>query len=352
MEGDFSLPMQTLPSNQPPHKPHPKPDSSFPHASLLLNSPFVGWTAQEDANLIWLLTSCPLTENSKTLISVFPGRSIQEIFQRYHEILGNKELSARVIKETGGDILSYKPVSYTRSEFCNLARLSEINGKCLPTQFLNSFPSLFHPARYAGSLMSTYNRLRNHGQNSYSYQNQLFQDFRQSIQSDIKNLPLESVQGFDDPEATLRKINHSETTFLSESLTSQNSIKNIQILIQKQMSKRTFGSLVGIGPPRYINKARTLIGRQSPKVQPDIDLSDLNLQSISRRHCFILFCSDFFFYLDVLAKNVIVNGIVFQKNTKVRLQNGDILDIGGAPFIFFENFDLLHSLRNINSESN
>lgn len=307
-------------------------------------SVFLGWTPAEDANLIWLLMSCPFTDHSKPIVSYFPFRAIQEIFQRYNEILESKELSQRVIKEANGDILTYKPIPWTKSEFCSLARLSDLNGKCLPSQFLASFPSLFHPARYAGSLLSTYNRLRNHGQNSYSIQNQIFQEFRSQIQKEIQGIKLESFPSLsEDPELALRNIIQSD-----ESLTSQsNSIFSIQTLIQKQMSKKTFAALVGIGSPRFLNRTKTSLGRSSPKIKPDIDLSDLNIQTISRKHCNINVCSDLNLYLEVLSKNVIINGVVFQRNAKIRLQNGDILDIGGAPFVFIENIELLTTLRQI-----
>ena len=116
--------------------------------------------------------------------------------------------------------------------------------------------------------------------------------------------------------------------------------------IQIPFRKNDFYALRGPGSPRIINKACCKIGRQS-LFNDDIDIciTNQNLKKLSRHHATINLTTDMNFYMTIFGSNAIVNGIVFEKGKIVKLNHGDIIDLGGYLFIFIENLTLMSTLR-------
>jgi hypothetical protein len=131
--------------------------------------------------------------------------------------------------------------------------------------------------------------------------------------------------------------------------TSELTIEGSTMKANEQMIGRDFGALVVAGPVRVLKKARMVFGRASPKWKPDVNVADLNLQSISRLHCTIALAVDLNLDVKCDGNSMIVNGSVFGKGSMVRLNDHDIIDYGGACFVFFENEALLEQLRSLKS---
>lgn len=304
------------------------------------------WTAEEDALCVWMCLSCPFSEFHKQQ-SALSGKTAKEIINRFTTILNDEALVQRVNNECHGDILSYKPVPWTVLETYSLIRLVHYNKRCVASAFLERFPTLFHPTRTPSNVSSFYEKLKQKDQSTIDTQNVLFKDYQDKIYQEVKGKELAEFPGEEDPVAAVTAIIKKE----NDDLTSQEeeakslSFDAIMAKVNDKWPKKCFAALVGHGDVRWINGTNIVFGRASPKCQPDIDLADLSLQSISRKHCAISLRTDLNFYLECIGAIVIVNGTVFKKGSFVKLHNKDVLDIGGAPFVFIENQSLMDALR-------
>ena len=305
------------------------------------------WTPAQDALCVWLCLSCPFSEFQKHQTALV-GKTAKEIVDRFKVIMEDESLMQRVNAECNGDILSYKTVPWTNLETFNLIRLVHYNKKCVATGFLEKFPTLFHPTRTPSSVSSNYEKLRQKDQASIESQKTLFKGFQDKISEAVKGVEPAPFPGVDDPVRAVSQLISEENDDLKEKEeeTKKMSFETITSKCNGKWPKNAFAALVGHGPIRWIKGTRIVFGRASPKCQPDIDLADLSLQSISRQHCAISIRTDLNFYLECIGAIVIVNGTVFKKGSVVRLHDRDVLDIGGAPFVFVENPTLMESLRN------
>jgi len=89
-----------------------------------------------------------------------------------------------------------------------------------------------------------------------------------------------------------------------------------------------------------LNKNRTVIGRISKniQIQPDIDLTELDVKQISSRPHAEITCSDGHFILQALrtTNGTFVNGMKLQPEQSWKLRDGDVIQFGfrGVKLIF------------------
>lgn len=304
------------------------------------------WTAAEDTLVVWLVLSCPFSEFQKQAVSL-SNRTPGEIIERFTVIMNDKALTDRVNHECNSDILSYRPVPWTTIETYNLVRLCHQNKHCAAAAFLERFPALFHPTRTPTTITAYEEKLRQKEQGTIESQNILWRQYQDDINKFIEKHDLVPFPGSDDPKTEVSEFMKQESDILlkQEEQAKNFSFDVITSRVQDKWTKKSFAALIGGTGVRYIESTNVVFGRASPKCKPDIDLADLKLQSISRRHCAIKLCTDLRFYIECLGAIVIVNGTIFKKGSVVRLHDKDIIDIGGAPFVFVENHSLMDALR-------
>lgn len=205
---------------------------------------------------------------------------------------------------------------------------------------------LFHPSRTASSLNAANVRLKTKEQASLEHQLQTFRECMKGISNEVKGHELCEFPGSANYlEEIERALNIDTSVTDKKAVAADENIESIRRRAAEKMTKRTFAALVGPGNIRLIEKCRVVVGRRSPKCTPDIDLSDLKLQGVSRLHCAISFATDLHFYLEVLSNTVIVNGVPLERGKFARLSDCDLIDVGGACFIFLENQSLIPQLR-------
>lgn len=303
------------------------------------------WSSNDDACVVWLCLSCPFSEFGKQ-ITILNERTPKEIVERFITILNSKELTERVNKECKNDILSFRQVPWTKEETYQLIRLCTENKKFNPRLFINKYPNLFHPSRTPSTLQTAYDKTKARGQATHDMQASIIKKFHDDISALVKSHELLPFPGLDEPNATINNIIKEETGVSTEKAeSSEFSYDVIAQRVAGRWTNKIFAALVGLGEVRMISSTRVVFGRASPKRRPDIDLADLNLQSISRLHCAITLRLDLNFYLQCIGPMVIVNGSVYMKDSIIKIKDRDVIDIGGAPFVFFENKDLLAQLR-------
>jgi hypothetical protein len=304
----------------------------------------VTWTPAEDAALVWLILCCPFTEFSRCWSRELPGKKPETAVPRFLEILASPDLVHRVNNDCRQDVICHKTAPWTRHEHLSLLRLVASNAHCNPVHFLKDFPMLFHPSRTSALLTSTNSRLSSKD-NCFESGVAQFREFVSKIREEaVGKEPATIELTVDDVEAVLAaEANPPDEPVPAAALT----VEGLRARANEQITPKDFGALVGAGPVRVLKKAKTVFGRGSPKCKPDVDLADLNLQSISRLHCTISLATDLHFYARCDGTVILVNGLVFGKGATVRLNDRDIIDIGGACFVFFENQALLEQLRSL-----
>jgi hypothetical protein len=203
---------------------------------------------------------------------------------------------------------------------------------------------LFHPSRTAAALTATNIRLRAKD-SSFEGTKAQFREWVSKIREEaVGKEPVEIDCTAEDVEQILAsEVKPVEEPAPVADLT----VDGMRARAKEALTAQDFGALVGPGAVRVFKKAKVSLGRASPKCRPDVDLADLNLQSMSRVHCTVWLATDLQFYVRCQGNVVIINGCIFEKGAVVRLKDRDTIDIGGACFIFFENQPLLQQLRNI-----
>ncbi|OHT01214.1 FHA domain containing protein [Tritrichomonas foetus] len=340
----------------------------------------IKWSQSDDAFVVWLLLCCPFSEFQRT-IPMLSNKRPEAIVSRFLEIINNPDLIARVNSECRNDIIGYKPIPWTRHENLSLIRLVHNNRKCNHSQFLLKYPMLFHPSRTASSLNATFVRLKSKDHSTISEQHNQFNASVEKIRDECQGLNLLPFPGIFDIGNSSTNDNKSDQSAYLESINNGSanpedeayrntikgeiekllafptkekddepqpdfSIETMRAKAYEKMNKRSFAALVTSGSVKLVEKCRTVFGRASPKCTPDVDLAEFNLQSISRIHCAISIATDLSFYAECIGSTVIVNGVSFSKGKFIKLNDGDMIDIGGAPFVFFENRELMNNLRN------
>lgn len=309
----------------------------------------IKWTPSDDAFVVWLLLCCPFSEFQRS-IPMLSNKRPETIVGRFLEIINNPELVQRVNSECKNDVIGYKPIPWTKHETLSLIRLVHNNKKCYQIQFLLKFPMLFHPSRTASSLNATFVRLKQKDHNTLSDQLSQFHSAVEKIREECKNLELLPFPGDkeiqDDPKSAIEKLLYPPKSETEEDTIQEYNIETFRQVANEKMTKKSFGALITSGSVKLVEKCRTIFGRASPKCSPDVDLAEFNLQSISRIHCAIFLAKDLNFYIECLGNMIIVNTCIFQKGSIIQIHDSDLIDIGGVPFVFFENLELVSNLRN------
>ncbi|KAK8887800.1 Microspherule protein 1 [Tritrichomonas musculus] len=310
----------------------------------------IKWTPADDAYVVYLLLCCPFTEFQRN-IPMLSNKCPKAIVSRFQEIISNPALIQKVNNECKSDIISYKSAPWTKHENLSLIRLVHNNKKCNHLQFLIKYPMLFHPSRTASSLNASFVRLKSKDHISLSDQLSQFNAAVEKIHEECKNLELLPFPGEselkEDPKTAIEKLLYPPKLEKEESTTQEYNIESFRQTANEKMSKKSFAALVTSGAVKLVEKCRTIFGRASPKCTPDVDLAEFNLQSISRNHCAIFLAKDLNFYIECLGSMIMVNTYIFQKGNIVQIHDTDLLDIGGVPFVFFENKELMENLRNV-----
>lgn len=312
------------------------------------SAPATQWSATDDAVVVWLMLCSPFSEFKRVVASLheLQNKRLESIIPRFLEIMDNPELVQRVNAECKGDIIGYRSATWTRHEQLSLLRLVRNNKKCSQQAFLTKFPTLFHPARSSATLNATYARLRG---KEGSFDNQLaqFESYCKAIHTEVEGKELLPFPGgFADPVAEVESVLAAERLDADvPTIEKDETFDAIRKRTADLMTQRTLACLVGEGNIRAIRKPKVMIGRSSPRCKPDIDLADLHLQSVSRNHCELFLAKDLKFYLTCHGNMVIVNGTIYKRGQTIRINEKDLIDIGGCVFVFMENLSLMQSLR-------
>jgi hypothetical protein len=110
--------------------------------------------------------------------------------------------------------------------------------------------------------------------------------------------------------------------------------------LRKQFQSNNIAALYGRRGVEMISKTAVTIGRATPQGKPDVDIGGYLMPGIARVHCRISLRSDMAFYLEVIGRDVVVNGNLFYNGQFVSLADSAIVDVVGIPLLFLENPDL------------
>lgn len=327
----------------------PEPPATPPGAPATAESGPV-WTGSEDAQLVWLLLVSPFSEFPRvlSLVRELQGKKPETFVSRFLEVLHNPELTQRAVSQCKPDVLCCRTAAWEKHEQLSLLRLAHNNKKCPLQVFMQRYPALFHPSRTSASLIATSGRLKDKD-GSYESLISQFKEYVRKVSEEAQGKDLLPFPGgYDDPVAEIQKILDSEEGPKQEEIKKDEDMAAVRARVADFMTPKTFACLVAPGKVKCIRRPKVVLGRSSPKCKPDVDLSDMNLQSISRMHCVLTLAKDLNWYVKCVRKMVIVNGKVFKKGCVVRIKDTDLIDIGGACFVFLENGTLMTSLRDAN----
>jgi hypothetical protein len=295
------------------------------------------WTAEEDAYCVWSFFMNPvgqLCDHS----GVPNNRPVSDLQRRYLQIMSSPDLQDRVLRYSHGDVIRFRRVKFTKLEdyaFLNAQRLLHTTNAA---KILELFTSCFHPSRSVSSITARANLNSVRGVQSWSAQYAIYCKLKNSIARDVPSdqlvpiptQPADLVPFIRKSGCMLRPENFFET------------VGQLSSHIQSRFSPCDFYALRGPGKAIFLSKAKVMIGRRTHSSVVDVDL---NLKKVSRVHAVISFCTDLRFYIEVLGPMVLVNGELFVAGNVVRLQHGDVVDIGTYLFMFVEHVDLMDKLR-------
>lgn len=294
-----------------------------------------GLTLREKTILVWMFLSCPFTEHPKLLKEYFPDFSVKTLMNIFAEIISDPLQSKRILDESGGDILTYKPIPWSLYEMLTLAvGFRDVGQRNDYASILKDNNDDFHPNRTVPALMTSMGRMRAQSRDPLPGLQDKFRELVEDVNREI---------GDNEDLIDLRP-----NTFSSNPISSlPNACVSMLIVLQSLKLKNDpyLALLYGSNVVLYMKKPRITLGRESPKKKPDIDLTDFSLQSISRNHCDISLRSDYHFYIEPNCGVVLVNGKIVRKGGIVQLKDFDIIDIGGAPFFFYENSRIINTIR-------
>lgn len=279
------------------------------------------WSAKDDALVIYILAICPFV-NIRQNENLLPEKTLQDIYSRFQVIMKNPRLQKRLLKEFPKIDLFDKYLPFSESDKYSLNRIIENNPNAI-IETISAFPDLFNPIESPISTAKELLRIKKESETKNCHKkfavNQYFDFLEKFVNNSKKNRRITKRR----PKLT---INRTERTF-----------SELEDFVNSKFDRSDLAALVGFMSLHKIQKTRVIIGRESPFVKVDIDLTCYRMQTVSRNHCYISFCSDGKFYLSVLAREVLVNAELFYKGQNVQLKNHDIIDIGGIPLMLFEN---------------
>lgn len=301
------------------------------------NSP---WTAEDDAYIVWSFFMQPIAGICDHL-GIPNGRSPKFLQQRFFEIMNDDVLMNRVYEYVEGDLVCYKRVKFSPYEEFQVLNAERLLKTTTPTRLIDVFWPCFHATRSGSSIVA----------HTFLLQNRNIRTFKQIHQSYIKWKD-SLVKGTSESE--LVKLSLTEEDLMpflkgyvgNESKTAQTflTVESMIDKVAEGFRPRDYYALGGAGSPFYISKQVAVIGRRAFGNQVDVDLA--TYKKVSRVHAEISLCSDLNFYIECKGRNIIVNGEVFVTGEFVRLNHGDLIDIGGYACIFVENTELMKQERN------
>lgn len=283
----------------------------------------------EEMFIVWSLLLCSFSDFPKLV----QRKSVENYSKRFLEIKADDLISRKI----GRELFTYRSPPWSALETMNLSRLHQLNSRRISPNFLEDFPTLFNPTRNKAAILAAVSRLK-HG-NTATKQ---FKEWVSSVQQDAHAIGVPSIPKKKQQAEQIQKLLKEEETSQLQEHCSYETLRS-----RCNFSSNTFAVLLGTNSEiQYkIKKAHVIVGRSSLKENPDIDLKDCGLMTISRRHLEINLATDLNFYLHPLKGFVIINGAVFKDDQRIQLKDRDVLDIGGELFMFFENQEMMSKLR-------
>jgi hypothetical protein len=295
------------------------------------------WTAEEDTYCVWSFFMNPVGQLCDHT-GVPNNRPVSSLQLRYSQIMSSSALQDRVVQYCHGDVVRFRRVKFTKLEdyaFLNAQRLLHTTNAA---KILEMFTSCFHPSRSVSSVAARANLNSVRGVQSWSAQYAIYCKLKNSIAKDVPDEELVPIATR--PADLVPFVRKSGSMLRPENFFE--AVGQLSTHIQPRFSPCDFCALRGPGKAIFIAKAKVTIGRRTHSSVVDVDL---NLKKVSRVHAVISFCTDLRFYIEVLGPMVLVNGELFVTGNVVRLNHGDVVDIGTYVCMFVEHVDLMDKLR-------
>jgi hypothetical protein len=304
------------------------------------------WTDEEDAYCVWSFFMNPIGSLCDYTTPP-PGKTISQMLDRFRVIMSSKPLQTRVLNHCRGDIIRYRRARFTPLEDFAIANAQRLLRTTNPMKILEGFQHGFHLSRSPDSILGRMTLQQSRGVNAWNVQHTLYQRFKNGI---LKDFPAEQLVAIpttvDDIAQFARDPSPDAPSFRTEQFF--DTVGQLHDHIQPRFGRCDFYALRGRGQPFFCSRAHITIGRRTPSNSVDVDLSVFGLRQISRVHARITMCIDLNFYLDVVGRFVIVNGVVVRNGNVVKLRDRDVVDIGTYVFMFVEHVALMEQLRRLN----
>lgn len=294
------------------------------------------WSAKDDALVFYILAICPFLDIEQNA-NLLPHKTPTDIIDRFEELMNTPSLQKRLLKEFPPNSFVYDSLPFTESEKYSLHKIIESNPVDI-TKTIATVPYLFNPIRTPKEIAKELLRIKKESKLGDYPKNYYVNEYLEYVEKAC-NL---DIPGNYKGKKSFRphfhkKLKHESLKQVSSSNTVEITFEELEAFVNSQFERSDLAALVGFMSLHKIQKTRVVIGRESPFIKVDIDLSKYCMQSVSRNHCFISFCSDGKFYLTVLAREVLINAEMFYKGQNIQLKNHDIIDIGGVPLMIIEN---------------
>lgn len=302
------------------------------------------WSVEEDAKCVWLFFCTPICD-ILTPEQISLNRTLEQIENRYNEVISKPTLSERVKQYCNGNIFSLKSdVPFSLIEDFNYV----CGKKYIPNPSFGNISRYFtlHLSRTDEQINERMLYLATKNQINFETQLEIFKKFKEEI-----------ISKYHDKKTKINNdIHQINDIFIDEKKTTlSNSFGTcFKILLNKISSETqpifTTGDLAALRGKAGIFKISSIftrVGRKSQFSEVEVDLSSLSNNNISRIHAHINFCNNLMFYIECKGAYLIINGHVIYKDEIAILKHGDIIDFGGYVSIFIERTDFLEKIRKI-----
>jgi hypothetical protein len=312
---------------------------------MSVSIPDSSWTDEEDAYCVWSFFMNPVGSLCDYTTPP-PGKTISQMLDRFRVIMASKPLQKRVLEHCRGDIIRFHRVRFTVLEDFAIANAQRLLRTTNAMKILEVFGHSFHASRSSDSILGRMTLLQSRGVNVWSVQHTLYQRFKNGI---LKDLPPEELVSIPTTAADIAPFTHNPSVDAPGFYTEQffDTVGQLHAHIQPRFARCQFYALRGRGKTIFCSRVHTTIGRRTPSNSVDVDLSVFGFKQISRLHATITLFTDLSFYLEVVGRFVIVNGVVIRNGNVVKLRDGDVVDIGMYLFMFVEHVALMKELRRL-----
>lgn len=290
------------------------------------------WSAKDDACVFYILAICPFIDIKRN-IKMLPRKTSVDIYDRFKKIMKTPQLQDRLMQRFSGNFVD-DSLPFSESEIYAMSKIfRDSHRKAIDT--VAGIPYLFNPIRTPDAIFKQVIHMKKKLQlNDYqsNYYIRRYLTFVKKIRS-IKTVHSYHEKIQLESGSLSKKLKNKPIEYISNN----KSFDDIETFLNSQFRSSDLAILFGFMSIHKIQNTRVIVGRQSPKVKVDINLSMYCMQTVCRQHCGISFCSDGKFYLTVFGRDVFINGELFYKNQNIQLKNHDIIDVGGIPLMFVEN---------------